>query len=130
MGHPLPQRENRGSNTLLTAEGVVEVDFDIALQGPTAKEFELGKLLYHLLFYASDREQKLAYLQGYLNRNSAIFSHGYDLATVQLFIRTHLQVFGVRKTVVIDILHASTILPVSQEHAEELISMLQAVQGN
>ena len=119
-----------GSNTLLTPGGVVEVDFDIALEGPTAKEFELGKLLYHLLFYASDREQMLAYLQEYLNKNSATFSQGYDLTTVQLFIRTHRQLFGVWKTVVIDTVHENNILPVSREHAEQLISILQAVQGN
>jgi tRNA A-37 threonylcarbamoyl transferase component Bud32 len=119
-----------GSNTLLTPEGVVEVDFDIALEGPTAKEFDLGKLFYHLLFYASDHEQMLTYLQGYLNKNRATFSQGYDLVTVQFFIRTHMQLFGVWKTVVIDTVHESNTLPVSQEHAEQLISILQAVQGN
>lgn len=119
-----------GSNTLLTPEGVVEVDFDIALQGPRAKEFELGKLFYHLLFYASNPEQMLAYLQDYLNKNRATFSRGYDLVAVQLFIRTHLQLFGVWKTVVIDTVHESNILPMNQEHAEQLIGILQAVQGN
>jgi hypothetical protein len=86
--------------------------------------------LYHLLFYASNPDQMLAYLQGYLDKNSATFSLGYDLATVQWFIRTHVQVFGVRKTVVIDPVHESNILPVSQEHAAQLIGILHAVRGN
>jgi hypothetical protein len=41
-----------------------------------------------------------------------------------------MQLFGVWKTVVIDTVHESNTLPVSQEHAEQLISILQAVRGN
>ncbi len=117
-----------GSNTLITAEGIVEVDFDIALEGPTAKEFELGKLFYHLLFYASNRQQMLAYLQGYLSTNRATFSRRYNLATVQFFISKHAEVFGVRKTVVIDPENERNILPVSGEQADQLIGILQSVQ--
>ena len=117
-----------GSNTLVTPEGIVEVDFDIVLEGPMAKAFELGKLFYHLLFYASDREQMLAYLEGYLNKHRTTFSEGYDLTAVQLFIRKHAEVFGTRKTVVIDTAHERNLLSVSTEHTEQFISIVQVLQ--
>jgi tRNA A-37 threonylcarbamoyl transferase component Bud32 len=115
-------------NTLIMPQGIIEVDFDIVLEGPQAKEFELGKLFYHLLFYASDREQMLTYLEGYVNKERATFAKEYDLAKVQFFIRTHTEVFGASTTVVIDPIHQSTIPPVSREHADQLLSILQAVQ--
>jgi len=118
-----------GANTLITPAGIVEVDFDIALEGPLAKEFELGKLFYHLLFYAADRQQMLAYLDRYLHTYGESFASAYELARVQFFVRKHAEVFGARQTVVIDTVHQSNIPPVSQEHTDHFISIVQAMQG-
>lgn len=72
-------------NTMVIAdEDIIELDFDIELQGSSAKEFELTQTLYHMLHFSTDRAQMLNFLNSYYRNNSSL--QRYDIAQLQDFL--------------------------------------------
>lgn len=54
-------------NTIITPNGdVVEIDFDIYLQGDYAKEYEFAQTLYHMFHFSSDRDSLFECLREHL----------------------------------------------------------------
>ncbi len=83
-----------GANTLITQTGALEIDFDIAFEGRFAKVFELGKLLYHIVHFSSNRKQILEVLKSFTQEHKKDIAATYDLPMVQFFINRHAQLFG------------------------------------
>ncbi len=80
-------------NTIIKPdEGIVEIDFDIELRGEIAQEFEMAQLLYHILFFSSQREKMLDFLKSYLQINQTALA-GHDFFMVRKFLSNYANYF-------------------------------------
>lgn len=113
------------TNTLITPEGIKEIDFDILLRGPYAKEFELGKLLYHTVYFAKDRKKVLSTLEEYMAEHRNEISIIYSPTLVESFIRKHAQLFSGAEPVVVNTLTNQVLTPINEADTERLLDLLK-----
>lgn len=73
-------------------ERIVEIDFDIELRGEIAQEFEMAQLLYHILFFSSQREKMLDFLKRYFQINQTALA-GHDFSMVRTFLSNYANYF-------------------------------------
>lgn len=79
-------------NTIIKPdEDVVEIDFDIALEGAYGKEFEIAQTLYHMVHFSTDRVALLRHLFGYLNDRNIM--NNYDTSAVRFFLKKYSEYF-------------------------------------
>lgn len=113
------------TNTLVIPGGLKEIDFDIAFEGSRAKEFELGKLLYHLVHFSTQRETVVRVLHNYVEQHKAVYTQQYNLPLVQLFIVNHFKMYGGNQTVAIDTKKELGNPPVNTKQVTLLLTALQ-----
>ena len=113
-----------GTNTLVIPEGMKEIDFDIAFEGSRAKEFELGKLLYHIVHFSSERDTVLTVLHNHFEQHKAVYTQQYNLPMVRLFIANHFKMYGGKQTVAIDTIKELGNPPVNAEQVALLLTAL------
>jgi len=81
------------NNTLIAPdERIIEIDYDIALNGPCAKEFELAQFLFHVVHFSADRRRMIALLEN--NFHSNPIRGDYDVDFIRLFMRNYVSHFG------------------------------------
>jgi len=80
-------------NTIITDnQRSVEVDFDIALEGECAKDFEIAQLLYHLLHFSPHRTQLLAIIKDFYSDKERLAD--YDVERLCGFLERYCAFFG------------------------------------
>ena len=83
-------------NTIVTPdEDIVEMDFDIALQGSYAREFEIAQTLYHMTHFSLDRSAMIAYLHYYFSQTKIM--DDYNSSVVYLFLKKYSEYFKDRE---------------------------------
>jgi hypothetical protein len=112
------------TNTLVIPGGLKEIDFDIAFEGSRAKEFELGKLLYHLVHFSTERETVVRVLHNHFDQQKAVYTQQYHLPLVRLFLVNHFKMYGGNQTVAIDTKKELGNPPVNAEQVALLLTAL------
>lgn len=112
-----------GANTLVTPTGIIEIDFDIAFEGEFAREFEIGKLLYHIVHFSTDRDVMLKLLEDYFHRNRTVYFE-YNLELIKFFIGNHFKLYGGEQTTAIDTTKDLNIGSVTAKQAERLLEII------
>lgn len=83
-------------NTIVTPdEDIVEVDFDIALEGSYVKEFEIAQTLYHMIHFSLNRLAMIAYLHHYFSQTKIMAD--YNSSAVYLFLKKYSEYFKDRE---------------------------------
>ena len=83
-------------NTIVTPdEDIVEVDFDIALEGNYTREFEIAQTLYHMVHFSLNRPDMLKYLRDYFSQTKMIGT--YNSSTIHLFLKKYSEYFKDRE---------------------------------
>ena len=83
-------------NTIVTPdEDIVEVDFDIALEGSYAKEFEITQTLYHMIHFSLNRSAMTAYLRHYFSQTKTMAD--YNSSVVSIFLQKYSEYFKDRE---------------------------------
>ena len=83
-------------NTIVTPdEDIVEVDFDIALEGSYAKEFEIVQTLYHMIHFSLDRSAMIAHLYHYFAQTKIMAD--YNSSVVSFFLQKYSDYFKDRE---------------------------------
>lgn len=63
-------------NSIVTPENnVIEIDFDIALEGPCAAEYEIAQTLYHMLHFSTNRPDLL----------NELYTHFQNVSLIQCY---------------------------------------------
>jgi len=81
------------NNTLLTPDGgFYEVDYDIALGGKHAREFELAQFLFHVVHFSAERGDILRKLKDYSCKHP--LREDYEIDVVELFVKNYTHHYG------------------------------------
>ncbi len=83
-------------NTIVTPdEDIVEIDFDIALEGNYTREFEIAQTLYHMIHFSLDRAAIIAFIHHYFSQTKIMAD--YNSSVVSLFLQKYSEYFKDRK---------------------------------
>lgn len=101
-------------NTMITENDAVEIDFDIEITGDSSKEFELSQTFYHILYFASDKDEVLTLLKIYCSERKDRLIN-YQLAVLIDLLEGHAKYFNTEE------------YDITNEKVRELVNALSAL---